>query len=150
MKTDWYRPLIRTLLLCLLCAAPARAQLVGTWLGVGATTHDTLHLSAGLSIRNALLVGGYGIDARLLTDIGHGSRVEFDALVTLPLSGVLEDLTLYAGPGAALDFAAPVRLRPDLTLGGTYSLNSQIGLFSEAVWTPTGGVRVRAGLTDAF
>ncbi|WP_425147222.1 hypothetical protein [Deinococcus sp.] len=135
---------------CSLClGGTARAQLVSMALGLSAGQQRDLHLTAAFELKDALLIGGYGLDARLLTDLGAGSRVELDGLLTLPLNAPLDALTLYGGPGAALDFG-PLRFRPSLTLGAQAAQNAQLGLFGEASWLLTGGVRFRAGLTYSF
>ncbi len=140
----------RLLLLAALLCGGARAQLVGTALGVSADTSGGLHLNAALSLRNLLIVGGYGVDARLLTDIGGAPRLELDGLVTLPIDTPLDNLSLYGGPGLALDFRPRLQLRPALTLGGVYTLDAQLGLFAEASWVISSGVRARAGVSYLF
>ncbi|ULH15905.1 hypothetical protein MF271_04555 [Deinococcus sp. KNUC1210] len=147
MKRFWRGWFMNFLIgLGLLGVPEARAQLIGTSVGIGAGPQGAIHVNLALSVRNAVLIGGYGIDARLLGDLGPFSALELDGLLNVPVG----DFTLYGGPGAALALHHTLNLRPTFTLGGSYIVDSQIGLFGEVGWNVSSGVRVRTGLTYSF
>ena len=131
-------------------AGSASAQLVNISVAAGLSGTAQPTLSAGFTFRNVLLLGGYGLNARLLADLGGGSALDFSGLLDIPLYGLSENLNLYAGPGLALSFGRPVRLRPSLTAGLTYDLDGQLDLFGEGSYQFQGQFRVRAGILYSF
>lgn len=107
-------------------------------------------LSAGATLRNAALVAGFGLDARLLLDLGRGGGLDLSGLFEVPVNEPSGRLTVYAGPGLALGFGRPLRLRPSLTGGLSYDLDGQLNLFAEGSYQFQGQVRVRAGVTYSY
>lgn len=127
-------------------ASPARAQSLALSAGVTALPGGSLGLNAGLSLRNVLILGGYGVDARLWGDFGEGAALRLDGLITLP-SGAL---TLYAGPGFSLGGGRHRFLALTLTGGLSATLNSQLGVYGEATLESGFEASGRAGLTFSF
>ena len=128
----------------------ASAQLVNVSLAAGLNGAAEPTLSAGFTFRNVLLLQDYGLNARLIADLGGGSALDLSGLLDIPLYGLSENLTLYAGPGLALSFGRPVRLRPSLTAGLSYDLDEQLSLFGESSYQFQGQFRIRAGILYSF
>ena len=135
-----------------LLSGSASAQLVSFNLAAGLNRTLEPTLTAGVTLRNVLLLQGYGLDARLIADIGGGSALDLSALLKIPLNTLSENenLDLYAGSGIVLGFGRPVRLRPSLTAGLTYGLGGQLKLFSEGTYQFQGQFRIRAGVLYSF
>ncbi|MGY2892100.1 hypothetical protein [Deinococcus sp. UYEF24] len=133
-----------------LFAGSASAQLVNISLAAGLNGRAEPTLSAGFTFRNVLLLRDYGLNARLIADVGGGSALDFSGLLDIPLYGVSENLNLYAGPGVALSFGRPVRLRPSLTAGLNYDLDGQMSVFGEGSYQLQGQFRVRTGILYSF
>ncbi|WP_407570885.1 hypothetical protein [Deinococcus altitudinis] len=131
-------------------AGGASAQLVNISLAAGLNGLGAPTLSAGFTFRNVLLLRDYGLNARLIADVGGGSALDFSGLLDIPLYGVSENLNLYAGPGVALSFGRPVRLRPSLTAGLNYDVDGQTSVFGEGSYQLQGQFRVRAGILYSF
>ncbi len=128
----------------------ASAQLVSFTLAAGLSGTLEPTLSAGVTLRNVLLFSGYGLDTRLIADIGGGSAVALSALLKFPLSGLAENVDLYAGPGVVLSFGRPVRIRPSFTTGLTYDLGGPSTLFGEGSYQFQGQFRARVGIVYSF
>lgn len=149
------RPNLSRLCFLALCAAPfatgsASAQLVNISLAAGLNGASQPTLSAGFTFRNVLLLQDYGLNARLIADIGGGSALDVSGLLDVPLYGLSESLNFYAGPGVALSFGRPLRLRPSLTAGLSYDLDGQLSVFGEGSYQFQGQFRVRAGILYSF
>jgi hypothetical protein len=128
----------------------ASAQLVSFTLAPGLSGTLEPTLSAGINLRNVLLLSGYGLDTRLLADVGGGSAVDLSALLKVPLSGLAENVDFYAGPGVVLSFGRPVRVRPSFTAGLTYDLGGPATLFGEGSYQFQGQFRTRVGILYTF
>jgi len=135
-------------------SSPAAAQAVsvstGLSSGLGSGALFPPVLTVGLTFRNVSLLGGFGLSTRLLGDLGPKGGAEVSGLFDWPLNTLSERLTLYGGPGVALDFLRPLRVRPNLTAGLEYDLDGQLGLYSEASYQIQGSFRIRAGVTYLF
>lgn len=131
-------------------ASQAGAQSVGLTLAGSLNGAAQPALSAGLTLRNAALIGGFGLDARLLADFGRGGGLDLSGLFEVPVNEPSGRLSVYAGPGLALGFGRPLRLRPSLTGGLSYDLNGQLNLFAEGSYQFQGQFRVRAGVTYSY
>jgi len=132
--------------------ASAQAVAVSTGLSSGSNSGAALPpvLTVGLTFRNVSLLGGFGLSTRLLGDLGPRGGTEVSGLFDWPLNGLSDHLTLYGGPGVALDFLRPLRVRPNLIAGLDYDLDGQLSLYSEASYQLQGTFRVRAGVTYLF
>lgn len=128
----------------------ASAQLVNFTVAAGVSRTLEPTLSAGVTLRNVLLLSGYGLDARLIADIGSGSALDLSALLKFPFDSLGESVDFYAGPGVVLSFGRLVRVRPSLTAGLTYNTGSQSTLFGEGSYQFQGRFRVRAGILYSF
>ena len=154
MSRRTLNPLLRLLavLLALWVALPlqAVAQSVDLTLAAGVNGKAQPTLSAGVTLRNVALVAGFGLDARLLADLGRGGGLDLSGLFGVPVNEPSGRLSLYAGPGLALEFGRPLRVRPSLTGGLSYDLNGQLNLFAETSYQFQGQFRVRAGVTYSY
>ena len=128
----------------------ASAQLVNFTVAAGVSRTLELTLSAGVTLRNVLLLSGYGLDTRLIADIGRGSALDLSALLKVPFDALGENVDFYAGPGIVLSFGRPVRVRPSLTAGLTYATGSQTTLFGEGSYQFQGRFKVRVGMLYSF
>jgi hypothetical protein len=149
------RPTPRVLVLAgclaaLLATGSGSAQLVNISLAAGLNGDRAPTLSAGFTFRNALLLRDYGVNVRLIADVGGGSALDLSGLLDVPLYTLSENLDLYAGPGVVLSAGRPLRLRPSVTAGLTYNLDGQLGLFGEGSYQFQGQFRVRAGILYSF
>ena len=133
-----------------LFAGSASAQLVNISLAAGLNGRAVPTLSAGFTFRNVLLLRDYGLNARLIADVGGASALDFSGLLDIPLYGLSENLNLYAGPGLTLSFGRPIRLRPSLTAGLNYDLDGQLSVFGEGSYQFQGQFRARAGILYSF
>ena len=131
-------------------APRAAAQSVGLTLAGSLNGSAQPALSAGLTLRNAALIGGFGLDARLLADLGRGGGLDLSGLFEVPVNEPSGRLSVYAGPGLALTFGRPLRVRPSLTGGLSYDLNGQLNLFAEGSYQFQGQLRVRTGVTYSY
>lgn len=131
-------------------APRAAAQSVGLTLAAGVNGSAQPAFSAGLTLRNAALIGGFGLDARLLADLGRGGGLDLSGLFDVPVNEPSGRLSVYAGPGLTLGFGRPLWLRPSLTGGLSYDLNGQMNLFAEGSYQFQGQFRVRTGVTYSY
>ena len=147
-------PLIRlpAVLLALSVALVPRATAQSVTLTLAGSLNGAAQpaFSAGLTLRNAALIGGFGLDARLLADLGRGGGLDLSGLFDVPVNEPSGRWSAYAGPGLALGFGRPLRLRPSLTGGLSYDLNGQLNLFAEGSYQFQGQFRVRAGITYSY
>jgi hypothetical protein len=138
-------------LLCLLLGSPlAGAQLFELTAAGSLNARAQPALSFGLTAKNVALVAGFGLDARVLADVGGGGGIETAGLLNIPLNTLTEALTFYTGPGLALGTGRAVRLRPSLTAGLSYRLGGQINLFAEGSYQWQRQFRARSGVTYSF
>lgn len=135
---------------CLLAGPLAAAQLFEVTAAGSLNARAQPALSLGLSAKNVALVAGFGLDARLLADLGGGGGLEVAGLIGAPLNTVTEALTAYAGPGLVLGVGRTLRLRPTLTAGLSYQVGSQVGVFAEASYQWQRQFRARGGVTYSF
>ncbi|WP_310582844.1 hypothetical protein [Deinococcus sp.] len=128
----------------------AAAQSAGLTLAGSLNGAGQPALSTGVTLRNAAVIGGFGLDVRLLADLGRGGGLDFSGLFEVPVNEPSGRLSVYAGPGLALGFGRPLRLRPSLTGGLSYDLDGQLNLFAEGSYQLQGRFRVRTGLIYSY
>lgn len=134
-------------------SSPASAQSVAVSTGLSSGSFGGALppvLTLGLTFRNVSLLGSFGLSARLMGDLGPRGGAEVAGLIDWPLDDFSERLTLYGGPGVALDFLRPLRVRPSLTAGLDYDLDGQLSLYGEGSYQIDGPFRIRAGVTYLF
>jgi len=152
-------PSVRHPSCCLVAALPLLGALVGgvghaqalqVSLGGAYGTDGRASLSPAVTILNATIVAGFGVNARVTADLGARNALDGSLLAVLPVGPSTSSWNVYAGPGVSLTFGRPALLRPSVTAGLSNELNGQTQLFAEvsAVWQ--GPLLGRAGFTYSF